>query len=272
MTKAEDSTDRAKTNAKGQGGKTQAQTNGNADPSKNDAGGKGNVRQTYTIKNIFLGHTKDGRNQKDFETIYPADVLKIIRKEAVYISLWFIAACTILILNYFRTFNLIFGIGPERLSFAYFIYFIASGLLGGVVFELSCFCTVVAKGYWHKDRRMWRLLSPLVSMGTAFIIGAMAGAGLLSGENSSTNSWAIAIGFFAGYFADEAAGKMKEIALVFFGKTSAEEQRVEEIISNADQNKDDGQDNGDQDNGEQDDDEQDDGEQVNDRQVNDSNP
>ena len=198
MTTIEDTTDEVKKEDQNQGGETQA---------------------------VYLDYNTDGRKQYEWETKYPPKIRRLMMKEAMYIAVWFMVACTILILNYFRTFNVIFGIAPERLSFAYYLYFIASGLLGGVVFEMKCLCTVVAKGYWHKDRRLWRMLTPLVSMGTAYIIGAMVGAGLLSVENNSTNAWAIAIGFFSGYFADEAAGKMKEIALVFFGKTSAQERK-----------------------------------------------
>jgi hypothetical protein len=193
-------------------------------------------QQNGAKKRSFLGYTDDGRYQFQWQSVYPHDARRAMRNEAIYIGIFFVIACVILILNYFRTFNGIFGIAPGRVSFPYYIYLIGSGLLGGVIFEMKVLCTVAAKGYWHKDRFFWRLMSPMVSAGMAYIIGAMASAGLLASENSSSNAWAIAIGFFAGYFADEAAGKMKEVAMVFFGKTAAGEQtsnasRVEEIIN-----------------------------------------
>ena len=59
-------------------------------------------------------------------------------------------------------------------------------------------------------------------MSVACIVGVMASSGILTTHNNASSSGAIAVGFFAGYFADEAVGKMYEIATLLFGKTKKE--------------------------------------------------
>jgi len=104
----------------------------------------------------------------------------------------------------------------------YLIYFATGGLLGGSIYGMKYFYRVIARRYWTQDRRYWRILSPFISMAIAFVIGCMIYAGILnSGKPDSgfKNSWGVAFGFFAGYFADEAVGKMYDIATMIFGKT-----------------------------------------------------
>lgn len=162
----------------------------------------------------------DGRNSYDWESGYPIEAQKKIRLDATYISLVFFLSFLLITLNYLGIFSSWLNLPENKIvKFEYIFYFSSSGMLGGVVFGLKYFYRVVARGYWTLDRRYWRILSPFISMSISFIVGCMTSSEILYVHNSSTNTWAIAFGFFSGYFADEAVGKMYEIATLLFGKT-----------------------------------------------------
>jgi hypothetical protein len=163
----------------------------------------------------------DAREQFDWKSKYPPEARKEIFLESVYVLFFFFLSFALLLLNYFGLISSLFALDESRIiKFEYIVYFSSAGILGGTVFGMKYFYRVVARGYWTQDRRYWRILSPFISMGIAFIIGCMSSIGILTTYNSSTNTWAVAFGFFAGYFADEAVGKMYEIATLIFGKTT----------------------------------------------------
>ena len=160
------------------------------------------------------------RKPFDWKSKYPIEARKEIRYEAFYIVGIFLLSFALLLANFLGLFASLFALEDlHAIQFEYIMYFSASGLLGGIVFGMKFFYRMVARGYWTQDRRYWRIFSPIISMCVAFIVGAMASAGILTSHNSSTNTWAVAFGFFAGYFADEAVGKMYEMATLLFGKT-----------------------------------------------------
>ena len=162
----------------------------------------------------------DGREPYDWKSKYPPEAHKEIRVESFYIGTVFLLAFLLLIINYLGIFNSLFALEELRLAqFEYIVYFTSAGLLGGIVFGMKYFYRVVARGYWTQDRRYWRIMSPFISMSVAFVVGAMSSSGILNSQNSSMDAWAVAFGFFAGYFADEAVGKMYEMATMLFGKT-----------------------------------------------------
>lgn len=172
-----------------------------------------------------VGINTDGRDPFDWKSRYPQEAKREIRWEAFYIVCIFILSFLLLLLNYLCVFSKLLQKFTQcsqikRFSirrFEYLVYFLSSGLLGGSIFGVKYFYRVIARGYWTQDRRYWRIFSPFISMTIAFIVGTMASSGILNSQNSS--SWAVSIGFFAGYFADEAVGKMYEIATLLFGKT-----------------------------------------------------
>jgi len=164
----------------------------------------------------------DNREPFDWESKYPPVARKEMMCESVYIGLIFLLSFAIIGCNYLGVFSSFLGLEKLRsVKFEYIVYFSSSGMLGGIVFGMKYFYRVVARGYWTQDRRYWRILSPFISMSVAFIIGSMSCAGILISHNSLSNAWAIAFGFFAGYFADEAVGKMYEMATLLFGKTTS---------------------------------------------------
>jgi hypothetical protein len=100
-----------------------------------------------------------------------------------------------------------------------YAYLVFGGVLGGSAFGLKYLYKVVARGWWNEDRRLWRLVSPILSGGVAFAAGTLADAGLFgfAVAEETRGSPFVALGFIAGYFADSAVGKMQEIAETVFG-------------------------------------------------------
>lgn len=105
----------------------------------------------------------------------------------------------------------------KPLSLETFVLYTSSGLLGGLVFGLKFFYHAVATGRWHRDRRIWRIVSPILSASMAFVFCAMTNASLFSSQSGSSRAGIVAVGFIIGYFADRAIAKLAEIANVVFG-------------------------------------------------------
>lgn len=162
----------------------------------------------------------DDRTPFDWKTKYPIEARKQMRYEAIYLAVIFVVSVVLLFINWLGIISTVFTLTQECANqLEYFIYFTSSGLLGGVVFGMKYFYRVRARGYWTQDRIYWRIFSPFISMSVALIVSVMASSGILNTHNDSSSSGAIAFGFFAGYFADEAVGKMYEIATLLFGRT-----------------------------------------------------
>lgn len=166
----------------------------------------------------------DGKVKYDWKSKYPIEAQKIMDIEAFYLAcVSFFALIMIFLVScgYFTRFCIIIGCNKTEyypigmyLSLTYF-----SGILGGVVFGAKYFYRVIARGYWSIDRRYWRIFSPWMSGIIGFIVGVMSLSDLLGGViHFQLYRSAILIGFFSGYFADEATGKMAEIANIIFGK------------------------------------------------------
>ena len=94
-------------------------------------------------------------------------------------------------------------------------------MLGGLTFGMKYFYRVVARGWWNQDRRIWRLMSPIISAIVALMVGNLIEANFINNAKILNGSTVIAIGFLTGYFADEAVGKMYEIANVIFGTNNS---------------------------------------------------
>jgi hypothetical protein len=93
-------------------------------------------------------------------------------------------------------------------------------MLGSVLFGGKYLYHVVGRGYWHQDRRLWRILTPWLSATLAFVVAAVVDSGLLGlsfSDGKSSHAGCVSMGFFSGYFADKALAKMGEIADVVFG-------------------------------------------------------
>lgn len=174
----------------------------------------------------------DDRRQYEWKSHYPPEVVRRIRWEAAYVSLVFISALLgilftwrgdvlrLLVLDCAKCDHIA---GVNRYAYVFF-----SGLLGGSLFSLKYLYKVAAHGWWHQDRGLWRALSPWLSAGLAFAVGALSAAGLFGFDVDKNHGAAsfVSLGFIVGYFADGASRKMQEVADVMFGHPKAKHDKA----------------------------------------------
>ncbi len=164
----------------------------------------------------------DGRQKFDYKSGYPIEAKKEIRCEAIFLFLILFLSLIALYFVWTGCISSSLGLlGEQSQIFKKYALFAISGMLGGIIFGMKYFYRVVARGYWHQDRRTWRLMSPFISMVIALITGTLINANMVNGQEVASGASVVAIGFLAGYFADEAVGKMYEIANVIFGKSAS---------------------------------------------------
>jgi len=117
--------------------------------------------------------------------------------------------------------NLLLKLSEERYAtLALYGYAWLGGSLGGTLFDLKWLYHSVAKGVWHVERRLWRILIPHISGGYAFAVIVLISSGIFRIFDAATlsrPSVVVGIGFLVGYFSDSAIGKLNEIANTLFG-------------------------------------------------------
>ena len=164
----------------------------------------------------------DGREPYDWKSHWSPEARKEIMYESFYLFTMFFCSTFLLFATWQNWISSWLSHNPvEFFVLRKYAFYASSGMLGGIAFGMKFFYRVVARGWWHQDRRPWRLMSPFIAMTISVIIGAMIDAGLMivTAQKPISTPWIISIGFLAGYFADEAVGKMYEIANVIFGKS-----------------------------------------------------
>ncbi len=183
----------------------------------------------------------DGRKQYDWESKYPECAQKEMKIEAIYIAIILIIAFSLLI---FIVGGLIDKVGnligleaKKTASLEGVIIYFFSGLLGGTIFGLKYFYRVVSRGYWSQDRKYWRFFSPWISACVAFVVGCMVLSGYINATQTQSFAAEICVGFITGYFADEAVGKMSEVATALFGSNSKTDPNKVDSNSNVGSNK-----------------------------------
>jgi hypothetical protein len=102
-----------------------------------------------------------------------------------------------------------------------------SGLLGGTLYDAKWLYHSVARQLWHLDRRIWRIFTPHISGGLAFVVVSLIASGLLKVFDNhavDSNTMVIGMGFLVGYFSDSAIAKLAEIAETLFGTSRSREK------------------------------------------------
>ena len=183
----------------------------------------------------------DGRKQYDWESKYPERAQKEMKKEAIFIAIILIIAFSLMI---FIVGGLIDKVGnligleaKKTASLEGVIIYFFSGLLGGTIFGLKYFYRVVSRGYWSQDRKYWIFFSPWISACVAFVVGCMFLSGYINATQTQSFAAEICVGFITGYFADEAVGKMSEVATALFGSNSKTDPNKVDSNSNVGSNK-----------------------------------
>ena len=94
-----------------------------------------------------------------------------------------------------------------------------AGSVGGVTFSIKWLIHAAAKGKWHRDRRYWRLMVPLVGGVYACVVMTLFSAGLFSTQDTAEKAVAstAALAFMVGYFSDGVSGLLSNVANAVFG-------------------------------------------------------
>jgi len=186
-----------------------------------DASEKDDVLHSCDDVKMDAADTTDGRSRCEWESRYPEKARFEIRLESFFIFFLFFLGATGVFSVWRGWLVELFGIPSGSINvFNKYAYYSISGFLGGVVFGIKYLYRVVARGFWHQDRRVWRLMSPFVAFTISFVVGCLIESSFMLTNRPLSTASIISIGFLSGYFADEAVGKMYEIANVIFGKSS----------------------------------------------------
>lgn len=175
--------------------------------------------------NSFNSDLTDGREKGDWETRYNDEIAKqAIRWERKYLIILFVSVLvtSVFLGVFFKGCISFLQIDCILTEFKIYCFAFLGGMLGGVVFSMKWLYHSVAKNTWNIDRRLWRILTPLLSSVVALIIVMLLNSDILKTSNSYGSIYkSFAVGFLAGYFSDSAIGKLTEIAQVLFGSSSA---------------------------------------------------
>ncbi len=172
----------------------------------------------------FLDDLTDGRSKGTWKSFYDKEALREINWERNYLLI--ILGITFLSLVFFSLFfkKCFFQVKCNIDIYRPYIYSCLGGLLGGTVFSIKWLIHSVAKNFWHIDRRLWRIMTPILSMIIALIINILLELNFVSinMDNGISIYKSFGIGCLSGYFSDNAIGKMTEVAQVLFGGNSRE--------------------------------------------------
>lgn len=177
---------------------------------------QGNAVQDTNETNV----NTDGREPYDWESKYPPEARHEMLCEAVYIGVILVMSLGGLFFNWCGVISSMVGVDSTRVvAFEGSVLYFFSGLLGGTIFGIKYFYRVIARGYWTQDRKYWRIFSPWISACIALVVGCMVCSGYINAAQTPSTAVGICVGFIAGYFADEAVGKMSEVAAALFGSS-----------------------------------------------------
>lgn len=172
---------------------------------------------------------KDGKRVGEYASRYSPSPRCSIRIEAIYLVFLFFLAPLLLFLFWTAWPNSYLALSAERYAtLARGAYVAIGGLMGGTLFGMKWLYHSVARGLWHEDRRLWRLLTPLISAALAFAIGILISSnlfGALDPKAIDSGSGAFSLGFLVGYFSDSALAKLAEIAESLFGVSERHSRR-----------------------------------------------
>lgn len=163
----------------------------------------------------------DSREHYDWKSKYPVDAQKKIKCEAWYLVAFLLGSLALIFLTWRDMIAPLVQVPTESYPlFKKYCYYSFSALLGGTTFATKYLYRVVGRGWWHEDRRLWRFLSPFVALSLGFAFGTLVDGNFMSVAGHSHSPSIIAFGFLIGYFADDASGKLHELASVLFGHTA----------------------------------------------------
>ncbi|MES2353130.1 MAG: hypothetical protein V4568_01810 [Pseudomonadota bacterium] len=173
-----------------------------------------------TTPDIGTADPTDNRKPYEWRSRYDGEARVQIKSDGIYVaSVLFLSLVLIFVSWKGIPANLLLVIDNDAIQLKKYCLYSFSGLLGGTVYGIKYLYRVVARGYWHVDRQLWRYLSPWNAMALAFVMGALKEASYVSTPTPTSSATVVSIGFMTGYFADLAIAKLHDIAVVLFGTT-----------------------------------------------------
>lgn len=166
-------------------------------------------------------HT-DGRRPWEWESKYPKEAWDYIRPEGWLLFCMLLSAIAIDGVC-FGLNGQAFNIGNKTLNIWINFRLIAvfcTGWIGSVTFSIKWLIHSVSKGKWHLDRRLWRLLTPMIGGVYACVVMTLFRAGLFDPEPTIqvvTMPATGALAFLVGYFSDGVSGLLSNVANAVFG-------------------------------------------------------
>lgn len=181
----------------------------------------------------------DNRDPFEWQSKYPPEAKKQIRLETACVVGTLFSVPVLLFVVWHGLPNVWMRLDDERYAtFARYFYAWFGGTLGGTLFDLKWLYHSVARGIWHLDRRLWRMLIPHISGGLAFAVIVLISSGIFrifDKEQLAQPPVVLGVSFLVGYFSDRAVGKLAEVADTLFGATGAtkypDEKRLRAIAS-----------------------------------------
>jgi len=187
------------------------------------------VNKPSGIPDFAPADPTDGRELLDWRSKYTEPgAQRAIRFEACYLAvLLFGVPITIVILWLGQSKHWL-GLSDEQYK-PFLRYGLAwvGGVLGGTLFDVKWLYHSVARQLWHLDRRLWRLFTPHISGGLAFVVVALISSGVMrvfDRQAVESPSLVVGISFMVGYFSDSAIAKLSEVSDTLFGASRAKEK------------------------------------------------
>lgn len=169
----------------------------------------------------------DGRLAWDWDTRYPPEARQRMNTEAwVLIGMLATSLLGAGVCLGLSNQLIAIGLGDVKIwiSFRLLAIFF-TGCVGGVTFSIKWLIHAVAKGKWHRDRRYWRLMVPVIGGVYACVVLTLFGAGMFSAQvtqpseavQSIATPATAALSFLVGYFSDGVSGLLSNVANAVFG-------------------------------------------------------
>lgn len=182
----------------------------------------GSVNKAERIPDFAPADPTDGRKLLEWGSKYTERGAKRgIRVEAAYLAVLLLGIPIAIVLFWLDYPKNWLGLTDQKYKpiLKYGIAWL-SGVLGGTLFDVKWLYHSVARQTWHLDRRLWRLFTPHISGGLAFVIVALISSPILRiFDRQAVESLSLVVGvaFLVGYFSDMALAWLREVAVNLFG-------------------------------------------------------
>jgi hypothetical protein len=194
------------------------------------------------IEETGFGQTDPTDNRKlgDWQSKYTdPEAKRGIRVEALYLGTLLLLSPIMMVVFWLGYPKSLLRLSDEKYAvlLKYSLAWLA-GVLGGTLYDAKWLYHTVARQLWHLDRRIWRLFTPHLSGGLAFVVVSLVSSNILKIFDSravESGPAIVGIAFLVGYFSDSAVAKLAEVAETLFGTTASQEKHIPTVSTEAGQ-------------------------------------